>query len=171
MKRLLDLRRFRIIVILLITALSLSAPISDAAPVAQVTPSGDGIELVFRQDNGATAKEVIPLRKSGSVRYFSAGVGVEERQAPYPPFPLKIILIAGDRAYVTHVAITIVDTTGSIRLDVPVEHVTGPWLFVDLPPGTYTIRATRDGQTKIKENVKVRTNSPTTVYLRWQAGS
>jgi hypothetical protein len=131
-----------------------------------MTPAGDGIELIFRND-GSTTTEIIPLHKAGLIRYFSAGVGVEERQAQYPPFLLKIIFVAGDRTYVTHTPVTISENE-IVWLEVPAEHVTGPWLFVAMPPGTYTIRATRDGLTQVKENVKVTPRSPTTVYFRWR---
>jgi len=151
----------------LITVIALPAEPSLAMGIARVTPSGDGIELEYAGNAGTIFKEVIPLMRSGDIRYFSAGVGVEERQAHYPPFPLKIILVAGDKAYLSRTSITISDATGAVRLQVPAEQVTGPWLFVDLPPGTYKITGTRDGQTVVKDRVNVRSDGTTTVYLRW----
>ena len=33
----------------------------------------------------------------------------------------------------------IMDREGKVHLQIPPTQVTGPWLFVDLPPGTYDI--------------------------------
>jgi hypothetical protein len=151
----------------LITVIALPAETTLGAATTRITPSGDGIELEYTGRTGTISKEVIPLMRSGDIRYFSAGVGVEERQAQYPSFPLKIILVAGDKAYLSRTSITISDATGAVRLEVPAEQVTGPWLFVDLPPGTYKITGTRDGQTVVKDRVSVRSDGITTVYLRW----
>jgi hypothetical protein len=151
----------------LITVIALPAELSLAAGTARVTPSGDGIEVEYASDAGTISKEVIPLMKSGDIRYFSAGVGVEERQVHYPPFPLKIILVAGDKAYLSRTSITISDAPGAVRLQIPEDHVAGPWVFVDLPPGTYKITGTRDGQSVVTDRVSVRADGTTTVYLRW----
>ena len=117
------------------------ASLSHAAITAQITQAGDGIELEYAGEDGKSTKEVLPLHKKGSVRYFSAGIGMEERMATYPPFPLKLVFVAGAKAYVTKVAVTITATTGRTRVRIPGDQVTGPWLFVDLPAGTYTIEA------------------------------
>ena len=43
-------------------------------------------------------KLTFTLYKVNNVQYFSAGVGVEERNASYPPYPLKLIFVQGGRA-------------------------------------------------------------------------
>jgi hypothetical protein len=141
---------------------------TDAAPVAKGTPSGDGIELDYADADGTTVKAIFPIYHVGAVQYFSAGVGQEERAAQYPPYPLKLIFVAGPKAYVTQVAVTIKDTQGKINLLVPGEQVTGPWLFVDLPAGTYDITAIRRDRSEIKQRVEVGAGSSKTVYFRWK---
>jgi hypothetical protein len=133
-----------------------------------MTPAGDGLELEYVGEGGITSKDTIPVHRSGDIRYFSAGVGVDERTATYPQFPLKLIFVAGVKAYASQVSVTITDTNGAVRLQVPAEQVSGPWLFVDLPAGTYTITATRGDQTQAKATGNIAKGRSKTVYLRWK---
>ena len=140
-----------------------------AAPTAKLTPVGDGLELEVPGANGAMVKETIPVYHAGTIRYFSTGVGLEERSAHYPPFTLKVILVAGAKAYLSQVSVSIAESTGQVLLEMPGEKVTGPWLFVDFPPGSYEITATRN-QTKVKTRATITTGHIQTVYMRWKEG-
>ena len=139
-----------------------------AAPDTRDTPSGDRIELEYTAADGVTARTILPIYRVGAVQYFSAGMGVEERAAQYPPYPLKLVFLAGPRAYIAQVAVTIKDTKGAVNLLVPGEQVTGPWLFVDLPAGTYEITAIRRDRSEIKQKVSVGAGGSRTVYFRWK---
>ena len=142
-----------------------------ASTESKVTPAGDGIELEYAAEDGTVSKETIPLHKTDSIRYFSTGMGLEERAAKYPPFPLKLIFVAGPKAYLSRVAVTIADKKGTVKLEVPAAQVTGPWLYVDLPSGTYTVTATREGQAQVKGEVTVEKGGVKTLYLRWKNGT
>lgn len=141
---------------------------SAASTEAKVTPSGDGVAVEYNDEDGTKSVLTLPLHKAGGVRYFSAGVGAEERAAQYPPFPLKVIFVAGPKAYLSQVAVTITGAKGAVKLEVPREQVTGPWLYVDLPAGTYTVTASRNGQTHVKSQVTVTKGGTKTLYLRWK---
>lgn len=158
--------------LLLLAALCLVAAVPFAqagtAPDTGDTPSGGGIELEYTAADGIIAKTMIPIYRVGAVRYFSAGVGVEERAAQYPPYPLKLVFLAGPRAYVTQVAVIIKGTQGNVNLLVPGEQVTGPWLFVDLPAGTYDITAIRRDKSEIRQKVEIGAGGSRTVYCRWK---
>lgn len=138
----------------------------DAATTATVVPSGDAIELTG-EGSAASFKTTIPVHRSGGIRYFSAGVGMEERQAEYPPFSLKLILVAGPKAYLSKVGVTITNDSGTVRVDIPSDNVDGPWLFVDLPDGTYHIQAVSRGDQVEQRGVRVSGGRTRTVYLRW----
>ncbi len=145
--------------------LSFTTP-GDAATTATLLPSGDAIELTG-EGPGASFKTTIPVHRSGGIRYFSAGVGMEERQAQYPPFSLKLILVAGPKAYLSKAGVTITNDSGTVRVDIPGDNVDGPWLYVDLPDGTYHIEAVSRGDKVEQRGIRVRGGKTRTVYLRW----
>ena len=132
----------------------------------RIAPTGDAIELNIPTDIGVQ-KDVIPLYHSGDIRYFSAGIGQVEREATYPPFSLKLIFTAGGKPFVTGVAVTLRNAKGAKVLTVPAEHITGPWLFIDLPEGTYGVMATLGGHVQEAKGVKVKPGKSLTQHVRW----
>ena len=138
----------------------------NAGGVARVLPSGDGIQMEYQGAEG-TQQDVIPLYRAGTVRYFSAGIGLDERGADYPPFALKLVFTAGGKPFLTGVTVTIQGPKGTEKIVIPGERVTGPWLFVDLPAGTYDISAAQADQTQALKSVKVERGKTTVVHLRW----
>lgn len=63
--------------------------------------------------------------------------------------------------------VTIQGSKGTEKIVIPGERVTGPWLFVDLPAGTYDISAAQADQTQALKSVKVERGKTTVVHLRW----
>ena len=162
-------RPFELLTVLTVTiACFLYTSQVPAAITAKLIPAEDGIELEFTGEGGSAVKETIPVYHAWTVRYFSAGVGLEERLAQYPPFALKVVFVTGPRAYLSHVSVTITDKGGKTLLDVPGEKVTGPWLFVDLSPGTYTISGAGPGGARVHDQVTIAAHQVKTVYLRWK---
>lgn len=149
--------------------LGVSSEAAAEAPLtatATLLPSGDGLEIEYRAD-GEVWKDVLPVYRSGDSRYFSAGVGLAERQADYPPFPLKIVLTAGGRAFAARADVHIVQTDGDTTLSIPADQVTGPWVFVDLPAGEYTVTGHRGGTMQQLQRVHVEAGVVRTVHLRF----
>lgn len=137
-----------------------------AGGIARVLPSGDGIQIEYQGVEGMQ-QDIIPLYRAGTVRYFSAGIGLDERGAEYPAFSLKLVFTAGGKPFLTGVTVTIQGPKGTEKIVVPGERVTGPWLFVDVPTGTYDISATQADQTQALKVVKVERGKTTVVHLRW----
>ena len=108
-----------------------------------------------------------PLFKGETFQYFSAGVGLEERQLTYPPYPLKLILVQGTRAFLSNVSITARQLDGPLTIDIPATHVDGPWVFLNIPAGTYLVTATNHHQKSIEKQVSVIQEETQTVHLRW----
>ncbi len=146
------------------------AGVADAATVARLSPSGDTIEIEHTGESGL-ARSSVPVHRAGEIRYFAAGVGMEEREAVYPAFPLKLVFVAGGRPYLSQVNVTIVGANGTEVLRVPAEQVTGPWLFVELPAGTYRVTASRRDGTRVTEQVRVTKAATTILHLRWPGAS
>jgi hypothetical protein len=142
--------------------------LSKTAPMVRIMPSGDSLELLLPENGGTPIKETIPIHRVGSISYFSAGIGIEERSVQYPSFPLKLVFVTGPKAYLSLVSVTITDREGKVHLQIPSKHVTGPWLFLDLPPGNYDISAEGPGRDSIKEHVTLTAKETKTIYLRWK---
>ena len=108
-----------------------------------------------------------PLYEQESIQYFSAGLGKEERSLTYPPFPLKLIFVQGERAFLARVSVHIAKEDGTQLLRIPGEEVEGPWLFINIPTGTYVVSGTDSDGTNIKKTITVETPKPTVVHFRW----
>ncbi|WHZ16423.1 MAG: hypothetical protein OJF52_003272 [Nitrospira sp.] len=142
------------------------AEVVAAGVVTRVLPSDDAIELEIPTDIGPQ-RETIPLYHSGKIRYFSAGIGQVEREAIYPPFSLKLVFTAGGKPFVTGVALSLRNAKGTTLLTVPGDQVAGPWLFVDLPEGTYEVTATLGGQQQQVKGITIKRGRVTTQHVRW----
>ena len=140
--------------------------LADGGSVARIGESGEFIELEY-QVNGQASKGSLPLYRADGVRYFSAGVGIEERSAEYPPFPLKLVFTAGGKPFLAGVSVTIQSAKGGPPINIPRDHVNGPWLIVDLPSGTYHLTAVHADRTRGLKGVRVEAGKTKTVYLRW----
>ena len=147
-------------------ALTVEARTSGSTVVAHVLSEEEAVELDIPTDIGVQ-KERLPLYRSGTVRYFSAGIGQVERDAIYPPFSLKLVFTAGGKPFVSGVAVTLRQAKGGTVLTVPPAHNTGPWLFIDLPDGTYQISATLGGVTHQVKALTVRRGHVITQHVRW----
>ncbi len=108
-----------------------------------------------------------PLYSKGSIEYFSAGLGKLERSLSYPSFPLKLIFVQGDRAYLARVTVNIMKEDGTPLLMIPGGDVEGPWLFIKIPPGRYMVRGTDSTGTTIKKTIAVASDGQTVIYFRF----
>ena len=108
-----------------------------------------------------------PLYEQGSIQYFSAGLGKEERSLTYPPFSLKLIFVQGERAFLAGVGIRVSQVDGTPLLDIPGEEVEGPWLFMNIPTGTYEVSGTDSTGTTIKKTISVQPDQSTVVHFRF----
>ncbi|MEC4890222.1 MAG: hypothetical protein RI101_09215 [Nitrospira sp.] len=141
--------------------------LADGGPTIRMSESGEAIELTYQVD-GKVLQHTIPLYRAGAVRYFSAGVGLEERAAHYPPFPLKLVFTAGGKPFLAGVSVTIQPVKGGAAVTIPEEQVAGPWLFVDLAPGQYDVTAAYGGSQQVLMGLTVEARKQKTVYVRWK---
>jgi hypothetical protein len=136
--------------------------------IARVAPSGEFLEMED-QSTRQIVKDFLPLYRAGAIPYFSAGVGLEERRAEYPPFSLKLVFTAGGKPYLTGVDVVIRWEKGEESpITISHEQIKGPWLFIDLPAGTYDISAVYGDQKQEVNGIKVFAGRQKTIYLRWK---
>ena len=140
--------------------------LGESGTVARVGASGEFIEL-GSPAGGHAAVDLLPLHRAGDVRYFSAGIGLEERAAEYPPFSLKLVFTAGGKPFLSGVAVTIQPVKGGAAVMIPAEQVEGPWLFVDLAPGVYDVTAIHRDRRQALKGITVAAGRQKTMYLRW----
>lgn len=108
-----------------------------------------------------------PLYEQAGIRYFSAGIGKEERGLPYPPYALKLIFVQGERAFLAGVSLEIHSKSGNEVISIPAEEVQGPWLFIDAPNGNYLIKATSSSGSTLEKSVKISGHTTSVVHFRW----
>lgn len=138
----------------------------EAGFIARIGQSGEYLDLEHPA-SGQVIKNFLPLHRAGEVRYFSAGVGLEERSAEYPPFSLKLVFTAGGKPYLSSVDVSITPAKGGAAISIPRDQVEGPWLFVDLPSGTYDVSAMQGDRRQALAGIQVERGNQRTVYLRW----
>jgi len=87
--------------------------------------------------------------------------GREEMMRRAGPYNLRLAFAEKDTgAYLASVKVTVVDQSGKPVVDVVTD---GPWLFAQVAPGTYTVRA----QGAPEQRVTVGASGPTVAILRF----
>jgi hypothetical protein len=84
------------------------------------------------------------------ISFMTGGVGMGERaqmEKMSGEYNLKIILATSSGSYLAKIPIMIYDNKGTLVFQAESE---GPWFYVRLPEGGYTIKATYDGHEKKK---------------------
>jgi hypothetical protein len=100
-------------------------------------------------------------------RYMTGGVGLEEREiieswgADYN-LKLSFAELSGD--YLSDVRVTMQDQNGKNVINMTTN---GPWLYVKLPPGTYDVEASFEGETRHIENLHLPKGDRVTRLLHW----
>lgn len=107
-----------------------------------------------------------PTTAAASAEYpvLSGGVGLEERQAMESQagnFNLKLAFAAPGGEYFDNVGVMIAQTNGKKVYE---GNSDGPWFFIKLPPGRYTVAATMNGKT-IHRNVRVPNRSGSKLHF------
>jgi hypothetical protein len=102
-------------------------------------------------------------RTEDGIAYISTGVGFDSR-VNLPSFALKLIFANKTNKYLAGIdtEITPLPNGKSTRI-----YSNGPWLLVDLPPGTYAVKATTTKGHRISKQILVTKGQVTQVKLVW----
>lgn len=106
--------------------------------------------------------------RAADVPHMSGGVGSDGREeiaAAEKDHNLKIVAAEKTGDYLSDVKVVIESAKKERMLDTTME---GPILLAKLPPGTYTVRATFDGETQTR-TVTVPAQGLRTLDFRWAA--
>jgi hypothetical protein len=145
-----------VIAILFVFAISLFPYILDAQSTSGETPAG----VVITR---GTTLQGFP--------YLSGGVSSNEREIMEPlgkDYNLRITFAERGGSYLADVSLII---TGNKGDEIVAVTANGPWFFIQLPPGRYTVKATFDGQTRSTDAFTVAKGKTVHRTLVWDLGA
>ncbi len=124
-------------------ALSEAQAASPAMPQAQLAPAaGQAMPNFGSEGYGAIPALPLEIMTNGRVTYVSGGVGDEELQMLKDragEFNVHLLLSATNGDFIGGTLVRVLDAQGAEVLQVPDA---GPYLYMKLPPGAYTLEAT-----------------------------
>lgn len=97
---------------------------------------------------GAQTAAMPAMKGQGSALYLCGGIGSDEStamRAAMKDHPLALLFARADGAYLSEVAVTIKNASGTPALEM---RAAGPVCLIDLPAGRYTVDATAEGASK-----------------------
>lgn len=109
----------------------------------------------------ALVPAVVPAAAMGPM---SGGIS-EQGRAAHPEYPLKLVFAAETGAYLAAIDVEIYNEAGDQVLK---THSEGPWLFVDLAPGTYRVKAVRPNGETASAMVTVGGDGQTVAGITWE---
>lgn len=126
-----------------------------ALPVAR-----DG-EVIDSVGGGATEADLPIVQKNKDISYITGGIGDEEMtemNAQEPNFNARVLLVSTHGEYMSEVAIRFLDKNNAevLRVD-----DAGPFFYVNLPNGTYTVEAASTSGAIQKAKLVVPAKNPT----------
>jgi len=65
------------------------------------------------------------------------------------------------------VSVNIAKEDGTTFLKIPREEVEGPWLFINIPTGTYIVSGIDSTGTMVKKVISIQTSKPIVIHFRW----
>lgn len=114
---------------------------------------------------GLASAQLEPKSDKG-ITYLSGGIGVDERDALRAraiDYNLRLSFAEKTGHYLSDVEVVIRDATGTTVLEAVSQ---GPWFFVKLPVGRYTVMATAIGKT-YQQGASVRAAGQTQLNFYW----
>ncbi|HEX6769029.1 MAG TPA: hypothetical protein VF208_06720 [Candidatus Binatia bacterium] len=143
----------------LLLALLVFDPVRCAAPQTAVLGAQFPPAIVITR--GITAQGYV---------YLSGGVGSDERLAleeRAKGFNVKLVFAGTDGSYIAGVKLDIADRKSEAILSTT---ITGPWFYIQLPPGIYHVKARFRGQIKEVEALRVGEDRTTHQVFVWDLG-
>ncbi|WP_260962078.1 carboxypeptidase-like regulatory domain-containing protein [Pseudomonas citri] len=150
------MKRIRYFVLFLIAFGVLLSPLMlDATNLAPAPIDSAGVQAQPLQQNGIT--------------YLSGGIGVDEARAieQSQGYNLHMMFSIGvDNKFIPDVNVTVQNASGQTVLTLT---EVGPLVYVQLPPGKYTIRATRNGEER-HDRADVGSGAARNLVFHWNGG-
>lgn len=103
--------------------------------------------------------------------YMLGGVSAEEREQMAmdgADYNLKLVFANARGDYLDGVNLVIQDEKGKEIVSLTTG---GPWFYIDLPAGKYSVEASIDGMTKREEDIRVGTGGQVVRLLEWTSNA
>jgi len=113
----------------------------------------------------STGVQVQPLQQNG-ITYLSGGIGEDEAHAigQAQGYNLHMTFAIGvENKYIPDVDVTVQNASGQTLLTLDDA---GPLVYVQLPPGKYTVVATRNGEAR-HDTAQVGSGAPRSLVFHW----
>jgi hypothetical protein len=116
------------------------------------------------------AKEIPGIVKGetkAGIAYMIGGVGIGEREkmtSLAADYNLKLAFAEKSGVYLAGVNVSVEDQRGQQLIDVTTN---GPWVYLQLPPGSYTVTATFDGETRKIDDLRIAGQGLAQRVLHW----
>jgi exopolysaccharide biosynthesis predicted pyruvyltransferase EpsI len=145
-----------------------------ARPLAQLSAIAFGFvgsltftpQFVAQASNQNPPGILIATAEKG-VRYLTGGIGSSEREVMVnwgANYDLKLIFADSSGHFLSDVRVVIQDRTAREILSVLTN---GPWLYVELSPGTYRVRATFEGVTQEITKLRIAEHGRVERFMHW----
>jgi len=124
---------------------------------------------------GKTFAEGFAPEKAGIIRdktgqgiaYMMGGVGIRERElmeSSAADYNVKLAFAEKVGVYLASVDVTVADQKGN---EIASLTTNGPWLYLQLPPGSYTVKAAFNSETRQIKNLRVPSDGRVARLMRW----
>jgi hypothetical protein len=107
----------------------------------------------------------VPMQQYQQIRYYSAGVSTDERRQLAQLFPLKLVFSTDQGHMLSDTEVRITQSGRTVFQGIASN---GPWLIIDLPPGSYDIVAVQDGKLKALRGVEIAAGKKRTLSFKWK---
>ena len=114
----------------------------------------------------ATKGNFLKRKKAENITFLSGGLTEPERknlEEMGKKYSLKVIFSNARGEYLSDVTMTILDQTNEPILTT----ISGPWFFINLPSGTYSLEASFQKNRKRISQLKIDGNSQTVIRVQW----
>ena len=133
-------------------------------------PAGQGAPGVVTgsRADGGIALQSDTVQANANVPAVSGGVSVNARdkmRAATPPHNVKMVFALTTGNYVSDVQVKVTNQSGKVVID---DTSNGPWLYAQLPAGTYNATATYNGKA-VTQRFSVGKSGIKTAQFRWPA--
>jgi hypothetical protein len=107
----------------------------------------------------------VEIQTSQGIKFYNGGAGLDERSKMPQIYPLKVVLVTAGGLYLNDAEIVISATGGKEIFRARADN--GPWLVADVPPGSYSLKASLEGRTSAA-SVRVSAGQKKVVVLSWK---